>query len=447
MVLCKPSFAEKRPLKRSPMECHVLHFVGHGMDGALVLETPGGEPLWVDDERLGTFFSHPDLRLVVLNACQGARSGRFDPSAGVAQTLVRRGVPAVIAMQCDVSDDVAVGFARHFYHALAEGLPVEGAMSRARLAIFASFEGPVWAIPVLYMNAREGQIWGKQKLSLLAKVLSAAAVVAALSGAGTLLFQSVESKNPPEIRSGDVPEHPPRDSSSNYPDCPSPSGLDMAFVRIEPGSFEMGESKGDKSDEPVHHVEISRPFCLGIFEVTYEQLDRVLGGGNEISPAERNLPARGLTFKATQDIIRRLNDKEPSHPYRLPTEAEWEYAARARSATTYSFGDAPRILRRYGNCKGGDRFDGLAPVGSFLPNDFGLYDMYGNVFEWVSDRYGPYSGEPVKDPRGPAEGMRRIRRGGSWDSSARACSSAARSDVEPDRSNKDTGLRIVREIR
>jgi formylglycine-generating enzyme required for sulfatase activity len=221
----------------------------------------------------------------------------------------------------------------------------------------------------------------------------------------------------------------------------------MAFVRIEPGSFEMGESKGDQTDEPAHRVEITRPFCLGAFEVTQEQLDRILGRGIETSAAERYLPARGLTFNAAQDVIRRLNDKEPSPPYRLPTEAEWEYAARAGSTTTYSFGDDPKFLHRHGNCKGGDPFDGPAPVGRFRPNDFGLYDMYGNVFEWVSDWYGDYMGEPQKDPLGPLVGTKRLRRGGGWDSGARACSSAARSDVEPDRKDQQNGLRIVREIR
>ena len=208
----------------------------------------------------------------------------------------------------------------------------------------------------------------------------------------------------------------------------------------------MGESKGDKTDEPVHQVRITRPFCLGAFEVTQGQWNQIMGG-IETPLAERYLPVGQVTYAAAQEFVRRLNDLEPSRPYRLPTEAEWEYAARARSFARFSLADTPKFLPQYANCKEKDGFDGPAPVGRFRPNDFGLYDMNGNLFEWVSDWYGEYSGEKLVDPHGPLTGSKRIRRGGSWESGSKACSSTARSDVKPDWKREDTGFRIVREIR
>lgn len=422
--------------------CHVLHFIGHGTRGALALENGRRETLWVDFDKLSAFFGHRSLRLVILNACEGARPGRLDPLAGVAQALVRRGVPGVIAMQREVTDDVAIDFTRHFYEALAEGLPIEAAMSRARQEILAAYEGAAWAIPVLYMTAREGQIWGGETIwgclkrhckaiwERLKSFLKTRrrAVWLGLSGAALIGLVSFL-----------LPWKNPRG-------CPSPPGLDMAFVRIKRGSFEMGQKGGEGDDEPVHRVKIASPFCIGAFEVTQEQWNLVFDNPPP-KPEEKHLPVRVKNFKAALDFIRLLNEKDPARPYRLPTEAEWEYVARAGASTAYSFGEDPALLRHYANCDIGDGFDGPAPVGRFQPNRWGVYDMYGNVFEWVSDWYGDYGKDPVQDPLGPQEGTKKVRRGGSWNSSPKACSSAARSDVDPERSNKETGFRIVREIR
>ena len=158
--------ALQRPLRRR--EYHVLHFVGHGMydenaqDGALALEAGDGRTRLVTGRDLGMMLKgHPSLRLVVLNACEGARSAQDDPFGGVAQALVRQGIPAVIAMQFEISDPAALVFSQSFYQAIADGLPVDLAMVEARKTMFAEGNEVEWATPVLYLRSPDGQVFVK----------------------------------------------------------------------------------------------------------------------------------------------------------------------------------------------------------------------------------------------------------------------------------------------
>lgn len=410
---------------------HVLHFVGHGgtdeNGGYLVLEGRQGDSRRLDHLYVGTFLSHPSLRLVVLNACEGARPGQSDAFSGVAQALVKSGVPAVVAMQQPISDRAAIAFSKTFYGGIAKKATVGTALQRARKDLFRDEEAE-WAVPVLYLNGRDEPL--VRPIGWLI-----AAIVAGILLLGLLGFASW----PSGLKR-------PRGAEQNPPECPSPPGLDMAFVKIEPRAFKMGD-EGTKESRPVHEVTITRPFCIGVYEVTQEQWARVLRSWPPWKK-DRYLPAHGIRHDAAQDFIRLINEKVPARPYRLPTEAEWEYVARGKTQMLYSFLEDPAELVHHANCgEVGDGFEGLTWVGQFPPNLWGAYDMYGNVSEWVSDWYGPYSGEPVKDPSGPREGEKRIRRGGSWKSDAKACSSADRSAVKPTSRFKETGFRIVREIR
>ncbi len=156
--------ALQRPLRLN--QYHVLHFVGHGMyddaaqDGALAVERQDGKMRLVTGRDLGLMIrGHRSLRLVVLNACEGARSAVDDPFGGVAQALVRQGIPAVIAMQFEISDTAAVAFSASFYEAIADGLPVDVAMGAARLAMFADGNELEWATPVLYLRSPDGRVF------------------------------------------------------------------------------------------------------------------------------------------------------------------------------------------------------------------------------------------------------------------------------------------------
>src|SRR5271166_2148561 len=164
----------QRELRRS--EYHVLHFVGHGgfdqgtQDGALVLHDEAGRGRLVTAERLGTILrDHRSLRLVVLNACDGARSSRTDPFAGVAQTLVQQGIPAVIAMQFEITDKAAVVFAHEFYAAIADDYPVDAALGAARKAIFADENETEWGTPVLFLRAPDGRLFSVNRKARLAE--------------------------------------------------------------------------------------------------------------------------------------------------------------------------------------------------------------------------------------------------------------------------------------
>lgn len=144
----------------------LFHFIGHGgfdadrRDGVLILRDENGRGRRITSQRLGAILTdHSSLRLVILNACEGARSAREDPFTGVAQTLVQRGIPAVIAMQYEVSDAVAITFSQEFYAALVDHYPVDAAIGEARKAVYGQGNDVAWGIPVLYMRAPDGKIF------------------------------------------------------------------------------------------------------------------------------------------------------------------------------------------------------------------------------------------------------------------------------------------------
>ena len=163
--------ALQRPLRLN--EYHVLHFVGHGgwdeeaQDGALALERGDGTSRLVTGRDLGLMIrGHRSLRLVVLNACEGARSAKDDPFGGVAQALVGQGIPAVIAMQFEISDPAALVFSQAFYQAIADGLPVNVATVEARtLEMFAEGNEVEWATPVLYLRSPDGRVFTRSRVS------------------------------------------------------------------------------------------------------------------------------------------------------------------------------------------------------------------------------------------------------------------------------------------
>ncbi|HET9021360.1 MAG TPA: CHAT domain-containing protein [Ornithinibacter sp.] len=165
----------QRPLRLE--NYHIFHFIGHGgfddhaQDGALALEDAYGRSRLVSGQDLGVMLSaHRSLRLIVLNACEGARAATSDPFAGVAQSLVQQGIPAVIAMQFEITDEAAITFSEELYAAIADGYSVDAALGEARRAIFASGNDVEWATPVLYTRSANGQLFRLSKLSEAARL-------------------------------------------------------------------------------------------------------------------------------------------------------------------------------------------------------------------------------------------------------------------------------------
>lgn len=301
------------------------------------------------------------------------------------------------------------------------------------------------------------------------------------------------------------------------------NSVGMKFVRIPAGEFQMGRDESPDSwakdfpqydyqrflslgdESPRHLVRLTRPFLLGQTEVTVGQFRQFLAASGYQPEAERDgtggygynpdydpaTTARGDAFEGRdpryswQNVGFPQTDAEPvlnvtwndavamadwltkteGHKYRLPTEAEWEYACLAGATTRYSNGDDPQQLIAIANIfdadsavnwprwqgyaiTGHDHYPFTAPVGSFAPNAFGLYDMLGNAWEWVSDWYGDeyYQQSPVNDPPGPATGRARVRRGGSWHSWPFYARCSFRNWNTPESRYTLLGMRLLREI-
>jgi len=220
------------------------------------------------------------------------------------------------------------------------------------------------------------------------------------------------------------------------------NNIGMTFLLLPAGSVVMGspaDEPGRNTDEMQERVTISRAFYLQTTEVTQGQWKRVMGTNpSRFSDCGEDCPVEQVSWYDTQAFIRKLNDLEGTNRYRLPTEAEWEYAARAGTATAYFWGKAPDCSRaNYGNSLWGSECKGANPgktakVGSFRPNTWGLYDMVGNVWEWVDNWYGPYNSSQITNPDVPRSGVFQVQRGGAWDSDAAACRTALRVKALPE---------------
>lgn len=223
--------------------------------------------------------------------------------------------------------------------------------------------------------------------------------------------------------------------------------LKAKFALIPSGSFMMGSPADEvdrNTDEKPLRVTISRSFYIQTTQVTQGQWKTVMGNMPfSFNDGGDDCPVENVSWIDTQAFIQKLNSHEKMDRYRLPTEAEWEYAARAGSNTAYCFGNDPGLLSEYAwydkNSEGKTH-----PVGRMKPNAWGLYDMHGNVFEWVKDWYRDYPFSSVTDPEGPRSGSCGVNRGGSWGSAARHCRSANRDYNGPDDHYSVLGFRLVR---
>ncbi len=211
----------------------------------------------------------------------------------------------------------------------------------------------------------------------------------------------------------------------------------MKFVRIEPGNFQMGEETEDKNSMPVHSVTITRPFDMQATELTQAQWESIMGRNpSEFKGDER--PADNVTWDDVQEFIGKLNARKAGYSYRLPTEAEWEYSSRAgsTSSSTAKLDDTAWYLSNSGK--------ETHPVARKQPNAWGLYDMNGNVCEWVQDYYASYSPGPAKDPQGPSPGSSRVVRGCGWGGVTGICTPTFREALATVRRDGALGFRLVR---
>jgi formylglycine-generating enzyme required for sulfatase activity len=233
-------------------------------------------------------------------------------------------------------------------------------------------------------------------------------------------------------------------------------GVSIEFVWIEPGTFLMGspetEIGRDPNEGPQHEVTITQGFWLAKYEITQAQWEAVTGetpwADQLYVQPDPDHPAVYISWHDIQSFIQLANKAAGDSLYRLPTEAEWEYACRARTTTPWSFGEDENELNNYSwhydTTPHSVNLQYAQPVGRKLPNPWGLYDMHGNVWEWTQTWHGPYGTSPTVDPQGPQEGRLRVHRGGSWGLIAAWVRSAFRPGGDPRDYRSDLGARLLR---
>jgi formylglycine-generating enzyme required for sulfatase activity len=272
------------------------------------------------------------------------------------------------------------------------------------------------------------------------------------------------------------------------------NSIGMKLTPIPAGKFQMGSPAAEAERDEIelrHEVEISKPFHVGVYEVTQGQWKAVMGnnpshfrknGGGKDSVKqfeEKDLddfPVERVSHDDVRNFLAKLNakaeEKKAGRTYRLPTEAEWEYCCRAGTDTPFHYGKSLSGKEAdfngnfpYGGAEKGDYLRRTSKVGSYKPNKWGLYDMHGNVQEWCADFYDPdyYKNSPKKDPTGPEKGVvptgyknrntpgvgqwYRVIRGGSWLDEARGCRSAYRFRAMPNEPYHLIGFRVVCEVK
>jgi formylglycine-generating enzyme required for sulfatase activity len=262
------------------------------------------------------------------------------------------------------------------------------------------------------------------------------------------------------------------------------NSLGMKFTLIPAGEFLMGSPRSEieglilgfysflkdvlEAEQPQHRVRITKPYYLGMYEVTQAEYERVMGTNpsafSQSGPNSawltgldtRRFPVEQASWEDAMEFCRELSalsaEQSAGRVYRLPTEAEWEFACRAGTTTPFHFGS--QLNGCEANCNGdypygtttkGAYLKRPTTVGSYGPNGFGLYDMHGNVWEWCSDWYdtGYYANSPIDDPTGPASGLNRVIRGGCWCGMAEHCRSARRDGDPPSIRDEILGCRVA----
>jgi len=209
------------------------------------------------------------------------------------------------------------------------------------------------------------------------------------------------------------------------------NSIGMEFVRIPAGTFMMGspgsDAEADDDEKPAHRVTISQPFYLGKYPVTQAQWIAVMGNNPSRFGDNPNQPVENVSWNDVRAFLRKLNERERSGDYRLPTEAQWEYACRAGTETPRYYHEVNAIAWYDANSNSQPQ-----PVGQKWPNAWGLYDMLGNVWEWCQDGHRTYTADAAVDPIGPTDaGANRVFRGGSWYNSAQHVRAAYRNGNHP----------------
>jgi formylglycine-generating enzyme required for sulfatase activity len=456
-------------LDESP--ANVLHFMGHSEREGIVLVGERNEAILIRTAALVMALEAAGerIKLVVLNSCKSMETARA--LAGVCG--------CAIGMKQKIRDPAAWTFSRTFYRALANGRSVRKAFDQGRAAL--AFRGlseedlpelmPCGVDPASIGLTDHGQppSPGEPSRNEIETVHRENHSLPA----GGIVTPASHKPQLSEAKAGAVLEiESPVSTPGLVVSSGTPiSSIGMKLVPIPAGEFLMGspdsDPDADDDEKPQHLVRITRPFLLAPWPVTQSQYQKVMGETPSYFKDQPENPVETVSWYDAVRFCNRLSEMEKLKPFykiegksvtilskespgfRLPAEAEWEYACRAGSKARYSFGDDSTSLGEHAWYRenSGQK---TQPVGKKRPNKFGLYDMHGNVWEWCwdgwdKDYYKLFSmHKPVVDPLGPSLTTFRVVRGGGWDFSPRSLWSAARVTREPDDKLVSLGFRVAR---
>jgi formylglycine-generating enzyme required for sulfatase activity len=485
---------------------HVFHFIGHGDfdaqrdEGFLALTGANGKAHKLHATELARLLAdHRELRVVVLNACKGAHASWESVYSSTAAVLVRRGIACAIAMQFAITDKAALELSRRFYAMLARGLPVDAALAEARKSLSIAFANSVeWGTPVLFMRSPDGLLFkmgdAKEKKAAAPRKTGArekpappAPVVNINTGGGAYIAGNVETGGGDFTGRDQVSEQTraqasePAPEQVRKPEEPKPVQKAPAVLRprqlFEPemvevpeGEFWMGSGDEDKNtrdaEKPRHKVWLDA-YQIGRYPVTAAQFSEFVeksrcrttaeerggnhtwrtprGKGSDLSGRDDH-PVTCVSWEDAQVYCRWLSEAT-GRRYALPSEAQWEKAARGTDGQIYAWGDTVSTKENR-LCNAGRWYGGTTPVGQFSPagdSPYGCADMCGNVWEWCADWYSEvyYRDSPARNPAGPADGEMRVLRGGSWNSLRWYARCADRLRYVPDFFSDVVGFRLV----
>ncbi len=242
-----------------------------------------------------------------------------------------------------------------------------------------------------------------------------------------------------------IVESDTRTFETNNPNTFTVNGVIFEMVYVEGGTFDMGAtteqgSDAESDEKPVHSVTLDG-YYIGKCEVTQELWEAVMGSNPSNSMGAQK-PVESVSWNDCKNFIKKLSSLT-GRTFRLPTEAEWEYAARGGNKSRHYKYSGSGNIGYVAWYDGNSGYYGTHAVGTKSPNELGIYDMSGNVWEWCSDWYGDYSAGTQTNPQGPSSGSGRVLRGGGWNGIARNCRVSFRSGYAPDYSRSSYGLRLV----
>ena len=483
---------------------HILHFIGHGRlrnngdryVGEIALVDPEfDEAMWVDADYFSEPFNQHRPGVVMLQACEGGMLSASQAFVGIASSIVEQNIPVVVAMQYEVTNSTASRFSRRFYQQLAADAPVDIATQHGRRSIAlgpTQYRKRDFATPVIFMRVTDGYLFKREDASSCKNNLEHATQLTfthqkpKLSIPSTPVSKRKDSRQRQEDHQLIIPSisqtqtfefttvkinyegkeisRERKQASFLIEDLGNDVILEM--VVIPGGTFLMGspESEGKRYSEerPQHSVTI-QPFLMSKYPITQAKW-REVSCWSEVHKNLKRRPSRtgGKNYPVTQiswydavEFCDRLSQKI-GYEYRLPSEAEWEYACRAGTSTPFHFGDTitTNLANYDGNYSYASESQGIyinktTPVGDFkVANNFGLFDMHGNVWEWCLDRwYKSYSSTPTHEEKWlesrTNESVTRVIRGGSWHNDPQLCRSASRLYKNSEKSSNHIGFRVT----